>query len=140
MNISSGSGSSLNNGTADFLEPVKPLSELTESSIGELVDRFYARVREDDQIGPIFNNVVESWDAHLSLLKDFWCTVLFAQRRYKGNPLLAHIHLPIEDRFFDRWLGLFSEAAGEILTPHAAAIVVGRATQIATNMRRVVSR
>lgn len=122
MSVSSGSASSLNKRTANVLDSGNSLSELTESSIGELVDRFYACVREDDQIGPIFNNTVESWDAHLSLLKDFWCTVLFAQRRYKGNPLLAHFHLPIEDRFFDRWLDLFSETAAEILTPNGAAI------------------
>lgn len=118
----------------------KPLSDLNEESVSELVDRFYARVREDDQIGPIFNNAVHSWPAHLSLLKDFWCSVLFGQGRYKGNPLLAHFRLPMEDRFFDRWLALFAETADDILTPQAAAIVVGRARQIASNMRRVFSR
>lgn len=120
-------------------EFLQPLSDLNEDSISNLVDRFYARVKEDEQIGPVFNAAVQSWDTHLALLKDFWCTVLFAQRRYKGNPLLAHMHLPMEDRFFDRWLDLFAETAAEVLTPDGAAIVVGRGTQIARNMRRMLA-
>lgn len=132
--------SSFSEGSIALEQFAKPLADLNEDSVSELVDRFYARVRQDDQIGPIFNNAVHNWDAHLSLLKDFWCTVLFAQGRYKGNPLLAHFNLPIEGRFFDRWLALFSETADEILKPDAAAVVVGRARQIATNMRRVLSR
>lgn len=92
MNVSAESGSALE-------QFAKPLSDLNENSVSELVDRFYAQVRQDDQIGPIFNNAIHNWDAHISLLKDFWCSVLFSQRRYKGNPLLAHIQLPLEDRF-----------------------------------------
>lgn len=117
----------------------KAVSELTEESVSELVDRFYAKVREDDQIGPVFNDAVQNWDAHLALLKDFWYTVLFGERRYRGNPLLAHFNLPIEDKYFDRWLGLFGETAREILTPEAAAVVVSRATAIGSNMRRVLA-
>ncbi len=131
MSVSGVSGS--------VVERPKVPAELTEESVSELVDRFYEKVRKDDQIGPVFNAAVHNWDAHLALLKDFWHTVLFGERRYRGNPLLAHFNLPIEDRYFDRWLGLFGETAREILTREAAAVVVGRATAIGSNMRRVLA-
>ena len=62
---------------------------LSEREIAALVERFYAKVRVDPQIGSVFNNKVQNWDAHLALLKDFWSTVLLSNGRYRGNPLLA---------------------------------------------------
>ena len=112
---------------------------ITEAEISDLVDRFYSKVRQDPEIGPVFNDAVENWDAHLALLKDFWSTVLLTTGRYKGNPLLAHFQLPIEDRYFARWLMLFQQTAGEVMPPAKAEIVVRRAEQIAANMKRVLA-
>lgn len=112
---------------------------ITEGEISELVERFYAKVRVDPEIGPIFNAAVESWPAHLALLKDFWSTVLLTTGRYKGNPLLAHFPLPIAPASFARWLQLFEETAHQTLSAPQAARVVKRAEQIAANMQRVLS-
>jgi hemoglobin len=112
---------------------------ITEAEIAMLVDRFYAKVREDPQIGPVFNDAVHNWNAHQALLKDFWSTVLLTSGRYKGNPLLAHFQLPIKARHFPRWLELFAETANELLpTPHAA-LVIRKANLIALNLQRVLS-
>lgn len=111
--------------------------EITEEAIELLVDRFYAKVREDPEIGPIFNDAVESWPAHLALLKDFWSTVLLASGRYKGNPLLVHFPMKLEERHFTRWLDLFADTAREILLPDEAAAVVTKARNIATNIKRL---
>jgi hemoglobin len=112
---------------------------ITESQIAGLVERFYAKVRMDSEIGPIFESAIENWDAHLSLLKDFWSTVLLTTGRYKGNPLLAHFPLPITEEHFARWLMLFSETASEEMPPAQAAIVARKAELIAMNMRRVLA-
>jgi hemoglobin len=111
---------------------------ITESEISNLVDRFYAKVRTDPEIGPIFNAAIENWDAHLALLKDFWSSVLLTTGRYKGNPLLAHFNLPIEAQHFTRWLTLFAETAHEVLTAPTAERVTLRANQIASNMKRIL--
>ena len=112
---------------------------VTESEIANLVDRFYAKVRQDDEIGPIFNANVENWDAHLALLKDFWSTVLLTSGRYKGNPLVAHFPLPIEHKHFARWFQLFTQTANEVMSPEHARQVVHRAQLIAENMKRVLA-
>jgi hemoglobin len=44
--------------------------QISAPEISELVDRFYAKVRLDPDIGPIFNATIDDWPAHLSLLKD----------------------------------------------------------------------
>jgi hemoglobin len=115
------------------------VTPITETEIASLVERFYAKVRLDPEIGPVFNDEVENWDAHLALLKDFWSTVLLTTGRYKGNPLLAHFPLPIEERNFARWLTLFSETANEVMSASQAAIVVRKADLIAMNMKRVLA-
>ena len=112
---------------------------LSEESIAQLVDAFYAKVRRDPEIGPIFNEAVENWDAHLSLLTDFWSTVLLGTAKYKGNPLLAHFPLPVRDAHFERWLSLFGETAQEVLTPDDAALVLAKAQNIAANIKRVLA-
>jgi hemoglobin len=118
---------------------VKKETRITEAEIASLVDRFYAKVREDDEIGPLFNQEVQNWDAHLALLKDFWSTVLLATGRYKGNPLVAHFRLHIEERYFGRWLALFTETASEVMTPPHAEIVAHKAHLIAINIKRVLA-
>jgi hemoglobin len=112
---------------------------ITEAEIASLVERFYAKVRVDPEIGPIFNDAVQNWDAHLALLKDFWSTVLLTTGRYKGNPLLAHFRLPIEERYFARWLTLFSETANEVMTASQARIILEKADLIAMNMKRILA-
>lgn len=97
---------------------------ITETEIATLVDRFYEKVRVDAEIGPVFNDAVQNWDAHLALLKDFWSTVLLTTCRYKGNPLLAHFRLPIEERHFARWLMLFTETANEVMSASHADLAV----------------
>ncbi|MDR7208136.1 group III truncated hemoglobin [Flavobacterium piscis] len=55
-----------------------------------LVDQFYAKIRDDREIGFYFNTMIKDWDAHLEKLTDFWETNLFAVKKYKGNPHIAH--------------------------------------------------
>ena len=62
---------------------------IIKTEIARIVERFYAKVRVDPEIGPVFNDAVHNWDAHLALIQDFWSTVLLTTGRYKGNPLLA---------------------------------------------------
>ena len=62
---------------------------MTEDRIKLLVDHFYARVREDELIGPLFNSAVADWPEHLEKLTAFWSSVMLTSGRYKGNPMAA---------------------------------------------------
>jgi hemoglobin len=80
------------------------------SDIRLFVDEFYKKVREDDQIGPVFSAVITGdWQPHLDKMYLFWNAALFGVAGFKGNPFAKHAPLPISQPHFDRWLKLFSE-------------------------------
>jgi hemoglobin len=79
----------------------------TEEEIRLLVHRFYAQVREDPELGPIFDAHVHDWPAHLSTLVDFWSSALRGTARFRGAPLPKHMALPLTAELFGRWLAIF---------------------------------
>jgi len=95
-------------------------ADITHERIAVLVDRFYARVRRDPVLGPVFEAAVEDWPEHLATLTDFWSSVMLSSGRYHGRPMQKHMQLPIEPTMFDRWLALWGETVGELFAPEAA--------------------
>lgn len=80
------------------------LPGLDRPALAALVERFYARVRADALLGPVFAGVVTDWDTHLARLTDFWCSVALREGSFHGNPMARHLPLPIGNGHFDRWL------------------------------------
>ena len=109
---------------------------VTQVEIGELVDAFYSKVQRDAVIGPIFNEAIDDWPAHLALLKAFWASVLLGVGGFKGNPLETHLKLPLSREHFERWLELFAETATELLGPEKAAVFIDKSQRIATTFQR----
>lgn len=84
----------------------------SEQEIGQLVHAFYARVRQDDLLGPIFEAHVGDWEEHLAKLVDFWSSILLRTGRFTGAPMPRHAVLPgLTAELFQRWLRLFREVA-----------------------------
>lgn len=109
---------------------------VTEPMIRGLVDAFYAKVRADAVLGPIFNARIHDWDEHLAKLADFWSSIVMMSGRYKGRPMPVHVAIPeISDAHFGRWLALFAETAAEVCPPQAAHMFSDRATRIAESLK-----
>jgi hemoglobin len=109
---------------------------VTEEMIHDLVHAFYAKVRRDPALGPIFNRVVDDWDHHLEKLCDFWSSVTLMTGRFKGAPMAAHTRVPdIRPTHFARWLHLFAETAAEICPPEAAALFVAKSQMIGQSLQ-----
>jgi len=102
--------------------------------IERLVRAFYGRARHDPLIGPVFERHVADWEAHIPRMCDFWSSVALMSGRYHGQPMTAHLPLPIDTPHFDRWLELFAETAQEVCPPAAAALFVDRAHRIADSL------
>src|SRR5689334_852506 len=76
---------------------------VTEAMIRDLVHTFYARVRADALLGPIFNARIADWPVHLDKLCGFWSSVTLMTGRYKGTPMQAHAALPdVSTAYFER--------------------------------------
>ena len=56
--------------------------------VSEMVECFYATVRADDLLGPIFVERIIDWPAHLDRMKQFWRSVLHNSGEFSGNPMV----------------------------------------------------
>lgn len=102
--------------------------------IERLVHTFYARVRKDPWLGPIFEGNVTSWGIHLARMCAFWESVTLATGVYSGQPMRKHLPLPVDGRHFDRWLELFEATAREVCTTDAAEVFIAKARRIAESL------
>ena len=110
---------------------------MTEADLQSLVDAFYAKVRRDPVLGPVFDRAVGDWPEHLEKLGAFWSSVMLTTGRYKGSPMAAHLRQAkaIEPAMFDRWLELWRETAREALAGPDAAAVIEKAERIAESLQ-----
>ena len=94
------------------MKPQKEIEVLDDIKV--LVDTFYAKVREDNLLKDIFDNIIKDrWPEHLEKMYRFWQTVLLGAHTYHGSPFVPHAKLPVDRIHFDRWLELFYETVDE---------------------------
>jgi hemoglobin len=87
----------------------------SEEEITRLVHDFYARVRADATLGPIFDTHVHDWDTHLAKMVDFWSSALRGTARFRGTPMPKHVALPgLTAELFGRWLTLFGQTTADL--------------------------
>jgi len=110
---------------------------IDETALPPLLDTFYASVRADPMLGPVFEGAVTDWPAHLSRLADFWSSVMLTSGRYKGNPVREHLrHADVIDvAMFERWLLLWRFVTSDQLSPLAATAMVEKAERIAQSLQ-----
>jgi hemoglobin len=116
----------------------------SRADIEQFVDAFYARVRRDDILGPIFDDVAQTdWDEHLPKMYDFWQTVLFGVSAFRGNPLGVHLALnsqvSLDKVAFGRWLELFHATIDAAFCGPCAEETKVRAARIAGVMQHHIA-
>lgn len=104
--------------------------------ISSFVDRFYARVRDDELLGPVFAERIEDWPAHLDQMKRFWRSVLHNSGEFTGSPMRKHVAIEgLDGHHFKRWLQLFRETLRDGETrAEATDHVGGKARTIAESL------
>ena len=125
-----------------FREEVGAATGIDEAMIARLIHGFYARVREDAMLGPIFAARIEdgAWPQHLERMVAFWSSVVLMTGRYRGQPVQAHAGLGADHAHFERWLAIFRDAARELTPPLAAAHFIDRAERIGASLQAAVAR
>ncbi len=112
----------------------------TRNDIEVLINSFYAKIRKDALLGPIFNTQIpeDKWSAHLINLTDFWETNLFGVARFKGNPTKMHVEVDknfnyeINQVHFGKWLQLWFETIDELYQGDYAKKAKDSARKIST--------
>ena len=119
---------------AAFAADVETRTGIDEETIARLVHAFYARVRADALLGPVFDSRITDWTPHLQRMCAFWSSVVLMTGRYHGRPMPAHAPLPVDAAHFDRWLALFEATAREVCAPAAAELFLAKARMIASSL------
>lgn len=109
---------------------------IDEAFISVLVEDFYALIRKDNILGPVFAERITDWPHHLARMKAFWRSVLHKSGEFSGNPMVKHIAIPkIGMPEFAHWLKLLAETLeGMGAAPDARALVTTRAEMIAESL------
>jgi hemoglobin len=110
---------------------------VTDTMIHDVVHAFYALIRTDPELGPIFNRVIgQDWDNHLAKMCDFWSSVLLMTGRFKGTPMSAHARIAdLHPPHFVRWLLLFRKTAEAHCPPQAASLFIAKSEMIAQSLQ-----
>jgi len=114
---------------------LKPDIENSED-VKKLIDTFYSKVREDEIIGYIFNDIAQvDWPHHLPKMYAFWSFLLLGTDTYQGNPLEPHRRLhekvKLKEEHFDQWLKLFHQTIDELFEGKNAEEARNRSSLIA---------
>ena len=113
------------------------IDSLSEDAIHRPVNGFYAKIRIDPELGPVFARAIPGdWGPHLATMRNFWSSVMLTTGRYKGNPVAVHHRVDgIELELFDRWLALFKQTCGELFEDTLANAFHEKAIRIAESLK-----
>jgi hemoglobin len=119
---------------AEITAAIQAQTGIDEAMIERVVRGFYARVRNDPLIGPVFDARIRDWEPHLRRMCAFWSSVALMSGSYHGQPMPKHLPLPVDARHFDRWLELFEATARQLCPLKAADHFIERAHRIAESL------
>lgn len=111
---------------------------IDEAAIKIVVHAFYARVRQDPLLAPIFATKIEdkAWPNHLDHIIDFWSSIFLKTGRFSGNPMRKHLTIDgLTPAHFTRWLDLFQETAEAVLLPEQSQTMHAMAQRIAQSLQ-----
>ena len=117
----------------------------TPDDVHLMVRTFYQRVREDEQLGPIFDGVAQvDWDEHLPIMFTFWESLLLHTSRYRNNALEPHLQLfqkiPFEPELMQRWLHIFHQTVDDLFQGAGADKAKRFSEGIAHNLDRQIQK
>ncbi|MCF2502156.1 group III truncated hemoglobin [Dyadobacter sp. CY107] len=97
-----------------------------------LVDSFYAKVRADALLSPVFNErISDNWPQHMEKMYKFWQTVLLKEHTYYGSPFTPHAMLQVDHAHFEKWIDLFVGTIDELFIGEKAQEAKFRAEKMA---------
>ncbi|MFZ3126157.1 MAG: group III truncated hemoglobin [Acidovorax sp.] len=105
-------------------------------SLTELVHGFYADVRADALLGPVFEDALrDRWEPHLARMVDFWSTVALGSKSFRGNIFGKHMALQgVTPAHFAAWVRLWGKQTDRLFTPEVARDLQVTAHGIARNL------
>jgi hemoglobin len=119
-----------------------PAPGIDRARLQALVHAFYADLRRDAEIGPLFERAIGSaWPAHLDRMVEFWATMVLGSRSFSGDVFGRHMAIDaLSPAMFERWRALWKRHTDALFEPARAAELQGIAAGIAGNLVRGLNR
>jgi hemoglobin len=106
--------------------------------ISDLLRHFYADVRQDPLIGPIFNAQIKDWKQHLEIIGKFWETIIGGPQTYARPMPMKHLPLRLREEHFERWLFLWQVNCRGHLPSEPAREMIDLAHHITSKLRIIL--
>lgn len=115
---------------------LRPSPRVSEETVAHLVDRFYAKVRNDPRLGPVIERAIAGdWETLLARMRSFWASKMRADENYPGDPVSVHLRLEeIDVGLIKRWVELFDETCVEVFDERLAATFRATAASLAERL------
>lgn len=112
----------------------------TRADIELIINTFYEKVKVDDVLGYIFNEIANvNWQHHLPVMYDFWDFTILNNGSYARNVMTPHFALhekvKLQPVHFERWLKLFNETIDANYAGENADAMKQRAHVIAETLK-----
>ena len=118
------------------MDSLPPRFDVTDAKIARVVADFYAAVRRDPVLGPVFAEHVGDWAAHEARIAAFWRGAILHRAGYNGSPMRAHLSAGnVRPEHFEIWLALFDRALSRCLPPWTARAWSQMAHRIGQGLR-----
>lgn len=104
----------------------------------KLLRHFYADVRQQEVLGPIFNAHINDWPAHLENIADFWSGITGGPAKYRGGMPIKHLSLGLGEAHFQAWLGLWKRTCATHLPESEAIELAAIADKIGLRLRAII--
>jgi hemoglobin len=110
----------------------------TKEDITLLVNTFYGKVLNDEQLAPFFKRL--NFESHLPKMIHFWSFALLDEPGYTTNVTDKHLQMPLKKIHFDQWLFLFNETINQFFIGKKAEMAKQRAAVIAWTINSKLSK
>lgn len=100
---------------------------------------FYADVRQHAELGPVFNQQIEDWPAHLNRIAGFWARQTGGPSEYDGGFAGAHLRLGIPPELVNRWLELWKFNCERQLNDPERTEMLLLAQQLGSRLQRILA-
>lgn len=105
-----------------------------EAAIERMLRDFYARAREDELLGKVFNVRVDDWEYHIQKVVVYWRLQTRDKPAYQRTFPSKHAPLGLREKHFRAWLALFQATAADHFAPEAATAIFDIARKVAANL------
>lgn len=110
-----------------------------QTGLSRLIKWFYAKVRYEPELEPIFKAHVHSWPEHIRVIIDFWAGMTGGPSTYRSG-MGRHFRMKLQPAHFDMWLKVWDQNNRDLLPEREAGEMIALGHNLADDLQRMIAR